>query len=662
MAIEVGTRAGKYELVRQLGAGGFGLVFQARDLTLGRDCALKFLMSQHTGNADHVQRFLQEARAAAQIHHPGIVTVFECGQFPPIGSSVDGMIYIAMELLHGESLASRLLRGALPVAAAVALTRQIASAVGAAHQIGIVHRDLKPENIYLVPDPEVVGGERVKILDFGIAKLGETNAAVAVHTGAYMILGSPRYMSPEQFRSTSQVDARADIYSLGVMLFEMLCGERPFVDPDLGGLIAKHQVEPPPRLSTKVAGLPSGLDELVERMLAKSPEERPQSMVVVQRVLEPFRDSAAREAPRRAGAEVTGAGVAAAATPERVVATPQIPAGALAPAPPRPETPPPGPRTEVVRRRSGALPWVLGGGLVVAAAAVAIGWVATRPSDAGPPEKPADEVKSPELLKQRLPTPQELRDSHRATIARRDAATLGAALAPEVFAMGPDAPELVRGAPAVRALIEKHIDRIPIGPRSAPIGHANDVAWWIEIGNDRQVASSTIAVAAGQEWRIAAWKLAYLVPNGRAAQLASANKLPAPAEFVPGSDPSSTAPAAAAAAAAFRTALSSRAQFVEAISMRDDAIATGTAPGELMIGGKAARAAFSRFKSELAFRGEVATGRITDRAAWAAANIDYKTTGFTTQTFRLFALMLEEDGRWTIALAHFSNAGPIGKP
>lgn len=655
MAIEVGTRAGKYELVRQLGAGGFGLVFQARDLTLGRDCALKFLMPQHTGNADHVQRFLQEARAAAQIHHPGIVTVFECGQFPPMGGSVDGMIYIAMELLHGESLASRLLRGALPVAAAVALTRQIASAVGAAHQIGIVHRDLKPENIYLVPDPEVVGGERVKILDFGIAKLGESNAATAVHTGAYMILGSPRYMSPEQFRSTSQVDARADIYSLGVMLFEMLCGERPFVDPDLGGLIAKHQVEPPPRLGTKVAGLPSGLDELVERMLAKSPEERPQSMVVVQRVLEPFRDGAAREASRQAATgDVTGAGVAAAATPERVVVAP--------PGPPRSEAPPPGPRTAVVRRRSGALPWVLGGGLAVAAAAVAIGWVATRSSDADPPEELAGEVKAPEAPKPRLSTPQELRDSHRATIARRDAATLGAALAPEVFAMGPDAPELARGAAAVRALIEKHIDRIPIGPRGAPIGHANDVAWWIEIGTDRQIASSTIAVAAGTEWRVAAWKLALLVPNGRAAALAAANKLPAPAEIVPGSDPPATAAPAVAAASAFRTALSSRAKFVEALSTRDDAIATGTAPGELMQGGKAARSAFSRFNSEMALHGDVAAGRITDRAAWAAANIDYKSPGLATQTFRLLALLLEEDGRWTIALAHFSNAGPLGKP
>ncbi|HWU86905.1 MAG TPA: serine/threonine-protein kinase, partial [Kofleriaceae bacterium] len=341
MAIEVGTRAGKYELVQQLGAGGFGLVFQARDHELGRDCALKFLLPQHTGNAGHVQRFLQEARAAARIHHPGIVTVFECGQFPATGSSVDGMVYIAMELLRGESLAARVGRGALPAPAAIAITRQIAAAVGAAHQIGIIHRDLKPENIYLVPDPETVSGERVKILDFGIAKLGEAGPA-NVHTGAYTILGSPRYMAPEQLRFTAGVDARADIYSLGVILFEMLCGERPFVDPNLVGLVAKHQTMEPPRLSTKVAGLPDGLDELVARMLAKSSEERPQSMEVVQRVLERARGDAAGEAP-----------------------------------PPEPryaEAPRREPSTKLVRRRSSALRWALGGALI-AAVAVTIGWL-----------------------------------------------------------------------------------------------------------------------------------------------------------------------------------------------------------------------------------------------------------------------------------------------
>src|SRR5215212_4336365 len=116
MGVEFGTPAGKVELLRPLGAGGFGRVFLARDHALGRDCALKFLRPEHTGNAEYVQRFLQEARAAARIQHPGIVTVFECGQFPPTGSTVDGMVYISMELLRGEPLSARLARGPLPVA------------------------------------------------------------------------------------------------------------------------------------------------------------------------------------------------------------------------------------------------------------------------------------------------------------------------------------------------------------------------------------------------------------------------------------------------------------------------------------------------------------------------------------------------------------------
>jgi hypothetical protein len=235
----------------------------------------------------------------------------------------------------------------------------------------------------------------------------------------------------------------------------------------------------------------------------------------------------------------------------------------------------------------------------------------------------------------------------------------GLELAPAVFAIGPDATELAYGPAATREMIARHIDRIPIGQRDAPIGQVDDVAWWIEIGSDRQIASSTIAVAAGQEWRIAAWKLAYLVPNPLAAKLAAANKLPAPAEIVLGLDP---APAPPAVEAAFRTAMSSRSAFAEAFSKRGDAVATGTAPNELMIGGKVVRAALPRLPYELAVRGAIATGRITDRAAWAATNIACSMTNYRTQLFRVLALMLEEDGRWTIVLAHFSNAGPIGKP
>jgi len=668
MAIEVGTRAGKYELIQQLGAGGFGLVFLARDHELGRDCALKFLRAEHTGNAEHVQRFLQEARAAARIHHPGIVTVFESGQLPATGSDLDGTVYIAMEMLHGESLSDRLKRGALPLPEAIAIARQITSAVGAAHRIGIVHRDLKPENVFLVPDPETVSGERVKVLDFGIAKLGEAGAAGTgtagsagspVHTGTYTVLGSPRYMSPEQCRSTAQVDARTDIYSLGVMLFEMLCGERPFVDPDLGVLIAKHQVVEPPRLRTKLAGLAPDLDELddlVACMLAKSPDARPQSMEVVQRVLERLRASTARGAPIATAPRSPPADAPLAT--ERVLTHPAVTPLPLSGM--QSEAPAPTPPTELVRRRSSALRWAAAGALLAAAAIAVVIAVLARSSSDASRDATRSEAPGSASPQEHLLTPQELRDQHRATVARRDAAALATALAPAVYAMGPDAMELASGASATRALIGKHIDRIPIGPRSAPIGHAGEVAWWIEIGNDRQIASTTIAVAEGHEWRIAAWKLAYLVPNATAAKLAAAGKLPVPAEIAQPPGPPAAAPPAAETV--FRTAMSSRDAFVTAFSTRGDAIATGTAPGELVIGGPPVRAAFARLKSEFTLRGEIATGRITDRAAWAAANMDYAQSGYATQIFRVLALLLKEDEGWTIALAHFSNAGPIGKP
>jgi serine/threonine protein kinase len=676
MAIEVGTRAGKYELLQQLGAGGFGLVFLARDHELGRDCALKFLLPEHTGNAEHVQRFLQEARAAARIHHPGIVTVFECGQLPRTGSGVDGLVYIAMELLRGESLAARLAGGALPVAEAVTIARQIASAVGAAHQIGIVHRDLKPENVYLVPDPETVSGERVKVLDFGIAKLGEASTVQAVHTAPYLIFGSPRYMSPEQCRSTARVDARSDIYSLGVMLFEMLCGERPFVDTDLGALIAKHQVVEPPRLRAVAPGLPADLDELVASMLAKSPDARPQSMEAVQRALQPSRASTAPAAPRRAASAPSPAEPAAIVATERVLTNPSLspvtPAAGspmVTPLPPsgraRAGTPSPAPAPEAPEPRAPrtharvrARRWAVGGGLAVVAV-VAIAVIATRSS--GARHEPRAAAASG-LPRDRLPTPRELREHHRVTIARRDAATLGAELAPSVFAMGPDATELAYGATAARALIAEHIDQIQVGPRDAPIGQAGDVAWWIEIDSARQFATSTIAVASGREWRVAAWKLSRLVENETARKLAAAGKLPLPLDPGPGAGEPSSA-AEIAARLAFEQALSSRAAFIAAFSTRDDALVSGTAPLELSIGGNRARAVLATWGSPRPRPGEVAIGRLTDHAVWAAANIDFTMAARSAkQIYRLLALLLKEDGRWTIAMAHFSNAGPIGRP
>ena len=273
-----GGRIGKYELRQKLGMGTFGLVFTARDLDLDRDVAFKILNPTHATNLDVVQRFLQEARASARIQHPGIVTVFDFGRVP---SSLGETAYITMELLQGESLTARLNRGGrLSPEVACEITRQIASALDAAHRADVLHRDLKPDNIYMVPDPAVPSGERVKVIDFGLAKLGRSG-----HTMTNTIFGTPRYMSPEQCRSSGEIDQRSDVYSLGCILFELLTGRTPF-DGDLRQLIDRHQRAMPPRAKSFAPEIAQGLDDLIDSMLAKDPAERPQTMAALQRALQ----------------------------------------------------------------------------------------------------------------------------------------------------------------------------------------------------------------------------------------------------------------------------------------------------------------------------------------------------------------------------------------
>jgi tRNA A-37 threonylcarbamoyl transferase component Bud32 len=290
-ALEPVTRIAKYEVGRKLGQGGFGEIYVARDTELDRDIAIKVLRDEHTRRPPLVQRFLQEARAAARINHPSIVTVFECGQTDA------GIVFIAMELLGGETLATRIKRDYLALPDAIAVTRQVASALVAAHAAGIIHRDLKPQNVFLVPDPAAVGGVRVKILDFGIAKLTEANTS-SVQTQSMELMGTPLYMSPEQCKSTATVDARSDIYALGCMLFELLAGRTPF-EGDPGELIAKHQLVPPQQLRELVTGVPPQLEQLVAAMLAKAPGDRPQTMTAVLEALEtvPADGALVRNAP-----------------------------------------------------------------------------------------------------------------------------------------------------------------------------------------------------------------------------------------------------------------------------------------------------------------------------------------------------------------------------
>jgi serine/threonine-protein kinase len=301
-------QVGKYVVERKLGEGGFGAVFVARDAALDRPVALKVLHPRHSANADLLGRFLQEARAAARIAHPSIVTVYECGQLTGLGPPLDGAAFIAMELLAGHTIGERArATGRLPVAAAIELGRQTAAALGAAHAAGVVHRDLKPDNLFVTPDPLLPGGERVKVLDFGIAKLGQVSATrdsgSELHTAPMVVFGTPRYMSPEQCKSTADVDHRADIYSLGCILFELVTA-RPVFEGEPGELLAKHQLMAAPRASSVVAGVPVGLDDAIAAMLAKDPAARPQTMADVQRALE-------RGAATLANAPATTLGIAA---------------------------------------------------------------------------------------------------------------------------------------------------------------------------------------------------------------------------------------------------------------------------------------------------------------------------------------------------------------
>jgi serine/threonine protein kinase len=278
LVLAPGGTVGKYELTHNLGQGTFGLVFTARDPDLDRAVALKVLNPAHATNRDLVQRFLQEARATARIAHPGVVTLLDFGRVP---TSLGETAYITMELLQGESLTSRLTRcGRLPPGIAVEIARQVASALDAAHRVEVLHRDLKPDNIYLVADPAVASGERVKVLDFGLAKLG-----VHGHTLANTVFGTPRYMSPEQCRSSGQIDHRSDIYALGCILFELVTGRTPF-DGDMRQLISLHQRAMPPRASSFALDLTAELDDLIDRMLAKDPAARPQTMDLLQRELQ----------------------------------------------------------------------------------------------------------------------------------------------------------------------------------------------------------------------------------------------------------------------------------------------------------------------------------------------------------------------------------------
>src|SRR5205823_13092396 len=260
---------GHYKISKRIGRGGMGEVYLATDITAGRQAALKLLPTRFTGDAGRLKRFQQEARAVVGLNHPNILTVYEIGED-------HSTHYIASELIEGETLRQRLTRGPMELSDAVEVAIQVANALAAAHETGIVHRDIKPENIMLRPDGYV------KVLDFGIAKLAEQEAPATlpkdeallpVETNLGSILGTVHYMSPEQACS-GPVDKGSDIWSLGVVLYEMATGHQPFVGETPREVMTSILEKEPPPLTSCVAHTPAELQRIIGKALRKDREER----------------------------------------------------------------------------------------------------------------------------------------------------------------------------------------------------------------------------------------------------------------------------------------------------------------------------------------------------------------------------------------------------
>jgi serine/threonine-protein kinase len=260
--------AGKYQLTRMIGKGGMGSVHEGIHITLGTRVAVKFIEAEYADSTDARSRFENEARAAAKLQSKHVVSVFDHGVMP------DGRPYIVMEFLQGEPLDRRLERlGRLAPMDTVRIVSQVARALARAHAAGIVHRDLKPENVFLVWDEED-SADIAKVVDFGIAKFTNASMGVSSSTRTGSVLGTPYYMSPEQARGLRTVDARTDLWALGVITYRAAVGELPFFGEALGDLLVKICTAPLPVPSHVSPGLPLAFDAWFARALERDPEQR----------------------------------------------------------------------------------------------------------------------------------------------------------------------------------------------------------------------------------------------------------------------------------------------------------------------------------------------------------------------------------------------------
>ncbi len=274
MAIKIGTKLGRYEIRTLIGVGGMGEVYRASDPKIGRDVALKVLPADFSADKERVARFEQEAQAAGALNHPNILAIYDV-------DTQDGVLYVVSELLEGEELRQRLDEGAIPLRKVTEYAQQIVSGLSAAHEKGIVHRDLKPENLFITKD------DRVKILDFGLAKLSDRGASAGGQTGNEdatrkaltnpgVVMGTVGYMSPEQVRG-QMTDHRSDIFSFGLILYEMITGRRAFQEESLAETMSAIVKEEPPEMLESNPNISPSLERIVRRCLEKKPDRRFQS-------------------------------------------------------------------------------------------------------------------------------------------------------------------------------------------------------------------------------------------------------------------------------------------------------------------------------------------------------------------------------------------------
>ncbi len=367
-----------------------GAVYLAEHPGIGRKVAIKVLRSELDHNPQLLTRFLNEARAANAIRHPNIIEVLDSG------TTAKGISYLVMELLEGESLSARIRRlSRLDERSAVEIAMQTASGLGAAHAKGIIHRDLKPDNLFIIPEESDASRERVKILDFGIAKLHVASGdSLKTRTGTLM--GTPVYMSPEQCLGTKEVDHRSDVYSLGIIIYEMLAGRPPFVSEGFGELLSMHLHETPPPLQELAPQVSDELEFVVRKTLAKKADDRYPSMAEVRAALAAATglphplvpdhklgdtDQLGVRATLEAHAQESKAGTKREAKPVSVAPTTLTPGGL--------ESPGIHGTTMRVRRRTW-LPFVVAAGVAIVAVPVVLLW--RRPAPAPTPRPVATQV------------------------------------------------------------------------------------------------------------------------------------------------------------------------------------------------------------------------------------------------------------------------------